>query len=543
VLGFRVSAWARRDGGWINSVDVNTLGVTDRNANRTDTYVLRAALAWAPTSNLLITPSIEYQKRDEHNNGVYWTALSNPSSGSYRDATPDRMADPDDFYLPSLKIDYDLGPVKLISNTSYYDRKEHVNGYSGTLYDLSYFQHFTNAGTDPQGVACGANCLGLYPLLTPTGPNLPGFGSYFAQNWIVNSQQNFTQEVRLQSNIPASRLNWTAGVFFSRNSQRSTETIYDPQLPALTQYLWGEDMITAWGENLLPNGIDYINDTKAHDQQVALFADGTYNITDKLKLNLGVRYAWTHFDYNNLNDGPQDLLDSGGVPATAKGKKNETPFTPKISVSYQLTHDDMIYATVSKGYRIGGATPPLPPVACNGTFPTQYNSDTVLNYEVGGKGRFLDRRLQIAASAYYIQWTNIQQAVYVSYCGIQYTTNVGDATSEGFDLQSQLKVSDHFNLEWTVGYTDAQYSKDAPDPSNPGFYLAKKGDALDVTPVTATVGGEYSFSLYGHDGYLRADYEFASRRTRTLPGENPITFLSGPNAGLNEESNYDGGLV
>jgi outer membrane receptor protein involved in Fe transport len=519
VLGFRVSAWARRDGGWINTVDPTTLAVTDSGANRTDTYVVRGALAWAPTANLLVTPSIEYQKIDEHNNSVYWTAISDPSAGQFRDGTPDRMADADRFYLPSLKIEYDLGSVKLIANTSYFNRREVVNGYSGTLYNLSFFQHYTQAGTDPQGAPNCNNCI--YPLLTPTGPNLPGFGAYVAQNWITNTQENFTQEVRLQSTNPDARLSWVTGVFYSHANQRSTEEIKDPQLADLTEYLWGEDLLTAWGENLLPGEDDYINDTKAHDQQIALFADGTFAITSKLKAELGVRYAWTHFDYANHNDGPQDLLDDGGVPATAAGKKNETPLTPKFGLTYQLTNDDLLYATVAKGYRIGGATPPLPSY-CGTGFPSQYNSDTVLSYEIGAKGRFLDRKLQLAASAYYIDWTNIQQAIYVTVCGIQYTTNVGDAISKGFDVQGQYQITHGLSVDFTVGYTDAEYSKDSSDPVT-GAILALKGDALDVVPLTVTLGAQYDFTLWDQDAYVRADYDYASHRTRPIPNEDPNT--------------------
>ena len=114
--------------------------------------------------------------------------------------------------------------------------------------------------------------------------------------------------------------------------QRSTEEIRDPELPALTQLFWGEDMITAWGENLLPNGDDYIKDTRSHDRQIALYADATYQITDKLKAEVGLRFAWTHFDFVSLDDGPQDLLDNGGVPNITSGGKNETPLTPKFSL-------------------------------------------------------------------------------------------------------------------------------------------------------------------------------------------------------------------
>ena len=326
----------------------------------------------------------------------------------------------------------------------------------------------------------------------------------------------------MQSADPNAKLNWTTGVFFSYNTQRSIEEINDPQLPALTQYLWGEDMITAWGQGLLPNGDDYLNDTTGHDRQVALFFDGTYAITDQLKFNVGVRYAWTHFDYHNLNTGAQDLLDDGGAPAIVSGSKDETPFTPKVNLTYQFTRDDMVYGTISKGYRIGGATPPLPAAACGGAFPTSYNSDSTLNYEVGTKDRFLDRTLSIAASAYYIQWKNIQQAVYVPTCGIQYTANLGNAVSKGFDLQGEWKITHDFDLEATLGYTDAEYTTDAIQQLSGGpLVLARKGDSLDVVPLTVTVGAQYNFSIMDHDAFVRADYEFDAKRTRPIPAEDP----------------------
>ncbi len=550
-LGFRISGWARRDGGWIDRVNYQTGIDTDTNANRADTYALRAAVTWAPTSALTITPGIDYQKRDQHNYDNYWVSISSP--GSYKSGTPDRMADSDRFILPTLKAEYDLGPVKIISNTSYYDRLEHVNGYSGTLYNLSYFQQFLAPpelngqygypsdplnGENSEGGPgqCTNNCGSHFPLLTPTGLNLPGYpGNYVSQDLITNSQKVFTQEVRLQSNQPSSRLQWTAGVFYSHSSQRSTEEIRDPQLGILSNYLWGETTLQAWGEDLLANGDDYINDTKAHDRQVALFGDATYAITDRLKLNVGLRFAWTHFDFTNLNDGPQDLLDNGGIPNINSGSKDETPFTPKVSLSYQVNSDDLIYATASKGYRIGGATPPLPD-ACGTGFPTSYNSDSLWSYEAGGKGRFFDRKLQLSASGYYIRWSNIQQAFYVPACGIQFTTNAGSADVEGFDLQSQWQVTRALDLELSVGYTDAKFSNTFHYPqilSDTQLIdvLAAKGDTLDVSPWTVTLAAQYNFTVLGQDAFVRADYEFASKRTSPIPNEDLHTAF------------YDAGLV
>ena len=288
-------------------------------------------------------------------------------------------------------------------------------------------------------------------------------------------------------------------------------------------------MITAWGENLLPNGDDYIKDTRSHDRQIALFADATYQITDKLKAEVGLRFAWTHFDFVSLDDGPQDLLDNGGLPNITSGGKDEKPLTPKFSLSYQATSDDMVYATVAKGYRIGGASPPLPVIACGGVFPTSYNSDTVWSYEIGTKDQFFNRTVQIAASAYYLKWINIQTNEIVPTCAIAFTTNAGDAVSKGFDFQGQWEVTHHLQLEAAVGYTDLTYTKQAVDTQ--GNILVNQGDTLDLPPWTVSLGAQYNFDVMNLPAFVRADFQYQSKRTKPTPLEDQGT------------SFFDSGLV
>jgi len=223
-LGFRLSGWARRDGGWIDKVDPDTLQVTSPDANRANTYVMRAAVAFSPIDNLTITPTYNFEQRTKNNYDQYWDGLSDRSNGKFIDGTPENMMDSDRFHLGSLKIQYDLDDIQIISNTSYYSRMERVNGYSGTLYNLSYFQQITGGGTDPQGNVCGDGTEGNpctktslpYPLLTANGLNLPGFGKYVSKNWILNTQKNITEEFRVQSSDQSARLSWVAGVFYTR---------------------------------------------------------------------------------------------------------------------------------------------------------------------------------------------------------------------------------------------------------------------------------------------------------------------------------------
>jgi iron complex outermembrane receptor protein len=523
-LGIRMSGWYRRDGGYIDRVDYQTLVPTQKNANRSDTYVFQGALLWAATDTLRITPSVFYQNRRQNNYNNYWIGISNPASGQLLNGTPDKQADNDHFVLPALKIDWDAGPVRVISNTSYYDRKEVVNGYSGTLYNLSLLQQLSAAQVNFNGDDNSANQV-ISPntvLLTPNGINLPQLPGYVASTRITNQQQNFTQEIRAQSNDPTARLQWTAGVFFSANRQRSLEEIVDPQLPTLIPLLFGVSLNQfSDGYDLLPNSDSYINDTIGKDRQIAVFGDANYAITDRIKASIGLRYAWTRFSFVNSADGPQNL-----GPTNGSGSKSETPFTPKFGLTFQATPDALYYATVSKGYRIGGANPPFPQSACQAdldalkitSVPSSYNSDTVWNYEVGAKNKFFDRRLTVAASAYHLRWNNIQQANYLTSCGFQYTDNLGEATSTGFDLQAQASLTENFKVDLAAGYTDAHYSKTTLSGGDGSPSLVTKGNGIPgVSPWTVQFGAQYDFAVADKPSHLRVDYQFASHNSRLTP--------------------------
>ena len=558
-LGFRVSVDHRRDGGYVDRIDPYTGKRQSNNSNWTDTFVWRASVAWAPTSKLLITPTLQYQNRNQRDTDSFWEAYSNRSSGKFVNANPGRQSDYDRFYLGSIKVEYDLGKAKIISNTSGFNRRESLlNGYEGTLYNLAFFGHaFVASGIDPNGAACAANCAAPVdysgatdsPLLTSKGPNLPGYaakyGVYHAYNSITNIQQNFTQEIRVQSNDPGSRLNWVAGVFYTKNRQESIEEIHDPQLGNLMQYLFGEDVPTAWGGvDLLSNGDDYYNRNVGHSEQTAFFADVTYEVIENLKVTAGLRYAKTHFDITNNATGAQNYGDTGGSSG-----KNDKPFTPKISVSYQVTPDQLAYATVAKGYRIGGANVPLGQgllescagdLALRGYSPTTgtpqtYNSDSVVSYEIGSKGKYLDRSLQVSASAFHVDWKNIQYQDLLSSCGILYTTNLGSAQSEGFDLQSTWLPVRNLEIDLAVGYTDAHFTKTGGPAASP---LVTKGDAVGGPPWTASIGVRWDFTFADRPSYIRVDDEYASKNGKPTPRLDPVNAPYDPSLKTPPQTNF-----
>ena len=530
TLGVRATVWYRRDGGWIDHIDPVSLATTDKNANFDQTTLIRLAAVWAPNDKWTVTPSYYYQDRYRNNVESYWVLYSNPGNNNFVSADPTERSDPDKFYLPALKIEGDLGFAKLISNTSYFHRKEET-GYDGTLYDLGFYQTFFGPGFSLQ-----------QPLmLDGNGIHLPaGATNYRSPASIDNFQQNITQEVRLQSNDPTSALTWTTGIFFSENRQRYLEQIHDPLLNELTTVVTQlpyDQLFTDANGNPVPYDPRYPNDsyfllTNAKDQQTALYGEGTYSFTDQFKLTLGARYSKSKYSFVSLTGGPQLF----NAPATVGADKNENSFTPKVSFSYQEDPHNLYYFTYAKGFRPGGGNNPVPYAACATDFqnlgisgaPLTFNSDTVNSFEVGAKNN-VDNRIKIASSIYYIRWNNIQQTVVPPICQISFIANLGQATAKGMDIQAEIALTDAFTLELATGYTDARYTQDSrltPTESPP---VVSSGDAITGqsgqpnAPFTASIGLEYKFTAFEHESFIRVDDEFQSRDKWPSPGQDPTT--------------------
>ena len=548
TLGVRATVWYRRDGGWIDHIDPVSLATTEKNANFDETTLIRLAAVWAPNDKLTVTPSYYYQDRYRNDVESYWPLYSNPGSNNFVNADPTQRSDPDKFYLGALKVEGDLGFAKLISNTSYFHRKEET-GYDGTLYNLGFYQTFFGDGGGGPGTGV------LNPLLLDnTGVHLPaGATNYRSPASIDNFQQNITQEIRLQSNDPSSRLIWTTGVFFSDNRQRYLEQIHDPLLNELTTVTTGlpyTDLFTDLNGNSIPYDPRYPQDsyfllTNAKDQQVAGYGEGTFSFTDQFKLTLGARYSNSKYSFTSLTGGPQLF----NVPATVGADKSENSFTPKASISYQMDPHNLYYFTYAKGFRPGGGNNPVPYAACGQDFkafgipgaPLTFNSDTVNSFEVGAKNN-IDNRIKIASSIYYIRWNNIQQTVVPPICQISFISNLGQAVAKGMDIQAEFAVTDDFTVELATGYTDARYTKDSRLVPSEDPPIVRSGDAIEGqsaqpgAPFTATVGLEYKFTVLTHDSFVRVDDEYQSRAKWLSPGQDGTPDV--PNTQQYDSANY-----
>ncbi|HLJ36790.1 MAG TPA: TonB-dependent receptor [Steroidobacteraceae bacterium] len=531
-VGARLTIWYRRDGGWINDINPVTLAPVQQNANYADTYLARLAVLWAPNANWQITPAIYYQNERRNDIDNFWPLYSNPSSNNFVNADPSQRHVPDHFTLTSLKIQGDLGAAQLISNTSYYDRRNQ-DGYEGTLYNLGFYQAFAFLPPYSTGAS--------YPLLDGAGVHLPaGAMDYLSPSTVDNGQQNFTQEIRLQSSDPNARLLWTTGIFLSENRQTYLEQIHDPLLSELQNALTGDpNIVDVFGVGYDPAfpTDSYFLQTHAKDEQYALFGEATYAATEQLKLTAGARVSKNKYSFDTFTGGPQLF----GPSATGSGSNSENSFTPKLSVQYQADPNNMFYTTYAKGYRPGGANNPLPFAACSTDFtnfgiansPTTYSSDTVDSYEIGAKNN-INNRVKIASSVYYINWNNIQQVVVPPICQISFISNLGKAVAKGVDLEIDAAVTDALTLEVAGGYTSARYTQDSRLSPTEAIPVVANGDAIvgqssetgagqPTAPLTVAAGLEYRFSLVAHESFVRVDYEYHGAAKWASAGQDPNT--------------------
>jgi outer membrane receptor protein involved in Fe transport len=562
VFGVRVSAWVRRDGGWIDRIDPTTLAVVDPNANSDNTIALRVAGLWQPVDGVRVTPAILYQ--DSHRNDVtiYWPEYSNPSGNSYVSANPTARPEPDKFYLPSLNVQADFGDVRLISTTSYFYRNE-ISGYDGTLYNLGYYQSQIPDYGLPSAVAD-------LPLLDGTGIHLPaGLTNYRSPATVTNTQRNITQEFRVQSTDPTDRLGWTAGVFYSLDRQFSLEEIHDPQADAFFEQLFGTNIADFFelnpvlnpdGSSYLPMGDSYFNRLVSYDRQIAGFGELNFKLTDTLKLTAGVRVSKDSFTIESLSGGPQNGLTLPGTQSNS-----ERPVTPKAGIEWQVDPNNLYYFTFSKGFRPGGGNPSIPydptfqntTFGCTGDFQTEgltkgapatYKSDSVKSFEVGAKNN-IDNIVRLATSIYYIKWNDIQQNVVPPICQIQFTDNLGNAVSKGFDLQADVLVTEAFSIESSFGYTDARYTTTTYlGPVQTGAPVVVAGDAVagpngigtgySIPPYSISLGLEYKFHAFEHESFLRGDWEYLAGDKWLHPAQDPNTASYDPTSLPTERQSF-----
>jgi iron complex outermembrane receptor protein len=299
----------------------------------------------------------------------------------------------------------------------------------------------------------------------------------YGDNW--NKVKVFTEEVRLTAPPNrSSQLNWVAGAYF-----------FNQQNPNKQATHFGKDaaMLGAPDTNF-----STISTATGKNTGMAVYGQINYLLNRKWELIAGARFDYEHKQLSvkgeYQKDGQDAIVTQGDTTATT----HFSAVSPKLGMKYTVSTNSLLFLTYSRGYRTGGLTqlssdPSQPPL-----YP--YLPEYSNNFELGIKNDFLDNRLILNVNTFLTYVNNAQVPTLILPDAITVTKNTGRLTSKGAELELFLKPGRGFQVDYSFGYTDAQYTS---------LKLAANGQTVNLegkkqifTPdVTSMLALQYSCAI------------------------------------------------
>jgi outer membrane receptor protein involved in Fe transport len=349
------------------------------------------------------------------------------------------------------------------------------NGYDAFTFDNSRNSLADDPGEDKQHTNAFAlktdwrvnDALQLQSALTYSNSNIvysydadwgfdgqfaPGLFPYIGFEEFKRQRENYSVEFRALSNEAGRIFNastdWTVG-FYHLDQREGFEQDSD---------------FGVFGASFVDGDYDTEN--------TAVFGQLDTKLTDKLTLVSGLRAEYFDGDYkdsNNLEINPDEWLFGG-----------------KLGLNYQLTADQLVYTSLSRGYKSGG-------VNNNGLLtPSQREIETeyVWSLETGLKSVWLDGDLITNLATFYMKRKDAQvkNSTAVGVAFIDLIDNAAEATHIGIEADVDWLLNEQFRLLASVGLLDAEFD----DYSNPPVSSGRR--VAHAPAYQFSLGGEFYFA-------------------------------------------------
>lgn len=421
TLSVRVSALYQGRNDWVDNGAVaqnGFAGEEDAFGGFSD-FAGRVQAAWTPTDAISALFNF-HGRKIEGNSELFRANIFSPGS-SELNANFDRGVvyfdqgggnkQSYDTYGGSARLTIDLGAVEVIS----------ISG-------------FETASGEGRGDIDGGSGAAFLP-----GGSFPGVIPFPSDTLdAVDDHDQFTQEIRLASDIEGP-FNWQAGFFY-----------FDSDLTVTTN----------------PFFVDAT--TVRHDNESwAIFAQGSYDLSDRFNFTGGVRYTEDDKDFIGV------ATNFPVAPVAVSDEK----VTWDAALTFAAADQINVYARVARGFR--APTIQGRDVAFFGA-PTTAGSETVLSYEAGFKSTLLNNRARLNASAWYYDANNLQFSAIGGLGNFNQLVNA-DGEAWGFEADAEWLVTENFLLTGGVGFADTEITE-------PNLLVAPCGGGCTVTDPLVTVG-------------------------------------------------------
>ena len=306
---------------------------------------------------------------------------------------------------------------------------------------------------------------------------------YIFHPWRPQEYEQFSTELRVASDF-GGKFDFVGGMYYVESEYFITASVY------------------VFGNRRLPGAMPSPDGDAGQDLNAfALYGEGYYQVTDDLRLTVGGR--WTReekdfFIFQRVSGDASGLLpptawgcglsgdlqaqadavaqhwiavaptpafaDARAAALTCNSDADEswTEFTPRVSLDYAFSEDDMVYASWSRGFRSGGF---------NGraTTPSSigpYDPEQVDSFEIGLRSMSFDGRLVFNATLFRALYKNKHESEIYQFGAATETVvnNAAEATINGLEIESRLAMTENLQLRLSVGMIDGKYDEFlAPD--------------------------------------------------------------------------------
>jgi len=197
---------------------------------------------------------------------------------------------------------------------------------------------------------------------------------------------------------------------------------------------------------MLSNGTILSNiNTKeeGEDKAKGVFFHSTYDINPKWSLITGLRYDKEDKEFQSI---PSIIR-----PTAFNEKRSYSEFSPKLALNYKIADNNILYGSVSKGYKPGGFNA-FAPIGS----PKTYTEEKILSYELGNK--LVLGKLALNTNIYHMEITDMQ--VQESFSPqLLVITNAAEATSQGLEFDLNYNVNEALNLFANAGFNRTKFDK------------------------------------------------------------------------------------
>lgn len=503
LAGSLAAVYDKRNKGWMDN------GTTGEEPGEYDNKAARAKLHWYGTSSFdaTLTAWVADVENDGYN-GIPYVPFDNTGSPS-----------------PG----FDPAPANSVPQGGFYETfsAPGVNYGESQQGGANLHLSFDFGGVTLRSISSFAS------VDTKFGFDLAGGGADFAPvpdlqfGLRIRSDSNFDQwSQELQLLGTAGSLNWQLGGYYLNEDgdQQFSGTIPGSAFPG--------DPVSA-----VPDFNEAINN---ETDSYAVYGQATYQVTDALSVTGGLRWTKDEKEYSDDCAGgfcaddsdpfPGDPDFPGPTPGVASvaldNDWDETTY--KLGADYQLSDDQLLYASYSTGFQAGGYRS-----LCFGNLRsscggTAFDPQTVDSYELGWKSDLADNTLRLNVAAFYAMYDDIQQIVTNNAGGFP-IDNIGEVDVYGLELEVTWTPISDLNVYANVGIQESDFGDVNPlsppgglgdscldDPVPP---CATPTDELPSNPAwQAKVGFDYTIPLqrgleffYGLDIFHSDDYFSESR--------------------------------